>query len=109
MNTCDPLQVKAYDRKGTQFFRFTTPITEDIIHLEVYNTNLFAFTEYSMTVFEETAERAFYLAPEKINCATVVPLFGPNNWAAVIGCQDRCIRILNKAEVVQVLPHTPLL
>lgn len=94
--------MKGFDRKGVQFFRFTTPITEDITRLEVVNSLLFVFTDYSVTSFEETMEKSFYMAPERINCATIMPLLPSGGWSAVVGCQDRCIRLLNAQQVLQV-------
>lgn len=98
--TC--VQVKAFDRKGVQFFRFSTPVSSDIIHLEVVNSTLYAFAEYSVTVFEETTEKSFYLAPERITCATIVPMRGTDGHMAALGCQDSCIRLLDGNQVVQV-------
>lgn len=96
------VQVKAFDRKGVQFFRFSTPVSSDIIHLEVVNSTLYAFAEYSVTVFEETTEKSFYLAPERITCATIVPMRGTDGHMAALGCQDSCIRLLDGNQVVQV-------
>jgi hypothetical protein len=96
------LQVKGYDRKGAQFFRFTTPLTEDILHLEVVDTQLFVFTESSCTRFEETTEKSSYVAPDRINCACILPLKVNEHWVAAIGCQDRCIRVVHGTSILQV-------
>ena len=94
-------QVKGYDKKGTTFFKFTTPLTEDIQSLAVAGLNLFTFCEYSLTHFHETTESSFYLAPERINCSCILPLSSPTEYNAVLGCADRVIRVMEGKKVIQ--------
>jgi Bardet-Biedl syndrome 7 protein len=96
------LQIKGYDAKGSQFFRFTTPITDDIKHICVASTCLFAFTDTSVTIFDETTERCCYTAPEKITAATIAPLVSADTWWPLVACQDRTLKVLNDTKVVQV-------
>jgi hypothetical protein len=96
------MQVKGFDRKGAQFFRFTTPITDDIMHLAVANTHLYVLTAYVLTIFEETSEQGSYVAPERINAIAMLPLGGAGQWCIALACQDRVIRLLNHTKVVQV-------
>ena len=98
---CTSMQVKAFDRRGAQFFRFTTPLTDDITNLEVIDTRLFVFTDFAAMVFEETTEKAFYTTQERINCSCVVPLKVNEAWVALIGCQDRCLRIVDGTALLQ--------
>lgn len=97
-------QIKGYDVKGAQFFRFTTPLTEDITSLAVAGSSLFTFTSSSVTIFEETQERCTYTAPEAITSSAVAPLLSAETWWALIGCNDRSIKVLNNDKVAQVLP-----
>ena len=96
------LQIKGYDAKGSQFFRFTTPITEDIKHICVAGTCLFAFTDMSVTAFDETHERCCYTAPEGISTATIAPLASAETWWPILACNDRTLKVLNDTKVVQV-------
>lgn len=93
--------MKGFDRKGAQFFRFTTPLTDDILHLAVSNTFLHVLTEHSMTIFEETVETGSYDAPERVNAIAMVPVSGPDQWCIALACQDRIIRILHLTTVLQ--------
>jgi hypothetical protein len=99
------VQIKGYDSKGTQFFRFTTPIAQDISHVAVAGTSLFVFTDFSMTIFDETAERCCYASPDRINAVAILPLGGPTSWWPLIACQSRVVRVLNDKVVVQVRFH----
>eukprot|EP00892_Ulva_mutabilis_P000350 jgi/Ulvmu1/10315/UM060_0117.1 len=96
--------IKGYDLKGTQFFRFTTPLTEDITSLAVAGSTLFTFTSSCVTIFDETTERCTYIAPEAITATAVAPLLSAETWWALIGCHDRTIKVLNDAKVAQEIP-----
>ena len=97
-------QIKGFDIKGTQFFRFTTPLTEDIVSLAVAGSSLFTFTSTSVTIFDETTERCTYTAPENITATAVAPLLSVETWWPLIGCHDRSIKVLHNDRVAQVIP-----
>ena len=96
------LQIKGYDKVGTQFFRFTAPVAEDIVHVCVAAKTLFALTEMSVTTFDESMERCSYTAPERITAATIAPLLSADTWWPILACHDRTLKVMNDSKVAQV-------
>lgn len=96
------LQIKGYDKVGTQFFRFTAPVAEDVKHVFVAGKRLFALTELSVTTFDESIERCSYTAPEKITAATIAPLLSADTWWPILACQNRTLKVMYDGKVAQV-------
>lgn len=89
--------VRGLNKKGREFFSFQTNLTEDISHLGVQETEVWVFGEYVHNSFEDSKEKNFYIAPDRINDSELV-LVG-KSYAPVLACQDRLIRVLNGSEV----------
>jgi len=91
--------IKGISKKGKEFFKFNTQITETIRRVDVYDKNIWSSAEYVHNHFIEGKDKAFYLCPDRINGAEVVPLISKDDWSPVLACQDRHIRVLSGTDV----------
>ncbi|KAL6757581.1 bardet-biedl syndrome 7 protein [Haematococcus lacustris] len=91
--------VKGLSRKGKEFFRFDTSITESIRKVSVHDKLIWTSAEYVHNQFVEGKDKAFYLAPDRINDAEVVPLISKDDWSPVLACQDHQIRVMTGPNV----------
>lgn len=91
-------QIKGMSRKGKEFFKFNSQLTETIRKVDIYDKNIWSAGEYVHNHFIEGKEQALYLCPDKINDAEVVPLVSPQDLWPVLACQDRYVRVLRGSE-----------
>ncbi|GFH06074.1 Bardet-Biedl syndrome 7 protein, partial [Haematococcus lacustris] len=92
-------KVKGLSRKGKEFFRFDTSITESIRKVSVHDKLIWTSAEYVHNQFVEGKDKAFYLAPDRINDAELVPLISKDDWSPVLACQDHQIRVMTGPNV----------
>ncbi|GIL85198.1 hypothetical protein Vretimale_10813 [Volvox reticuliferus] len=97
-------QIRGLNKKGKEFFRFNTQLTETIRRVDVFEKNIWSAGEYVHNHFIEGKDKALYLSPDRINDAEVVPLFSPMELWPVLACQDRYVRVLRGSEVTYEAP-----
>ncbi|KXZ55148.1 hypothetical protein GPECTOR_3g298 [Gonium pectorale] len=97
-------QIKGVNKKGKEFFRFNTQLTETIRRVDIFEKNIWSAGEYVHNHFIEGKDKALYLCPDRINAAEVVPLAGPTELWPVLACQDRYVRLLRGSEVCYEAP-----
>ena len=90
--------VRGMTKKGKEFFRFDTNLTESISGLFVQDTLLAVMGEYVCVVFEDHREKSFYMSPDRLNAFDAWTHEG--KLAIALACQDRRIRILEGSNVV---------
>ncbi|PNH08710.1 Bardet-Biedl syndrome 7 protein [Tetrabaena socialis] len=97
-------KIKGVNKKGKEFFKFNTQLTETIRRVDISEKNIWSAGEYVHNHFIEGRDKALYLCPDRINDAEVVPLAGPNDLWPVLACQDRYVRVLRGSEVCYEAP-----
>ncbi|KAG2424531.1 hypothetical protein HXX76_014412 [Chlamydomonas incerta] len=97
-------QIKGVNKKGKEFFRFNTQLTETIRRVDVFEKNIWSAGEYVHNHFIEAKDKALYLCPDRINDAEVVPLASAAELWPVLACQDRYVRVLRGSEPVYEAP-----
>ncbi|GLC59925.1 hypothetical protein PLESTB_001554700 [Pleodorina starrii] len=97
-------QIRGLSKKGKEFFKFNTQLTETIRRVDVFEKNIWSAGEYVHNHFIEAKDKALYLCPDRINDAEVVPLSGPVELWPVLACQDRYVRVLRGSEVTYEAP-----
>lgn len=82
-------------KKGKEFFKLTSSLSETMHHLAVDGTKIFTGCEYIFNLYDDGRDAAFYMCHDRINALTIAPLYGSTDMNTILGCQDRCLRILN--------------
>ena len=65
------LQIRGLTKKGKEFYRFTTNLTEQLRTLHVCDSSVWVTGEFLVTEFQDSREAHFYTAPDRINDADV--------------------------------------
>eukprot|EP00803_Ostreobium_quekettii_P008434 evm.model.scf_181EXC.4 EVM.evm.TU.scf_181EXC.4 scf_181EXC:15301-18457(+) len=91
--------LRGVNKKGREFFRFATNMTERIGGLAVCEQGMWISGEYTHSHFVEAREVHFHLAADRINATEVVPIASPQDLTPVLACQDRVIRTLDGSAV----------
>ena len=89
--------VRGMTKKGKEFFRFDTNMTESISGLFIHDTLLAILGEYACVVFEDHREKSFYMSPDRLNAFDAWTHDG--RLFIALACQDRRIRILEGNEI----------
>lgn len=90
-------QIRGVTKKGKEFFRFDTNLTEEIRLVRVKDVNIFTAGEFSFCRFVESKDVGFMMAPDRINDILVAPVTSTSSPGApncVLGCKDRKLRVL---------------
>jgi Bardet-Biedl syndrome 7 protein len=84
-------EVVGLNKKGKNFFQLVSMLAERIQCLRVEDTHIWTTCEYIYTKYDEGKDVHSYISPDKINSLDIC-----NGGRAVLGCQDRCVRVLNE-------------
>ncbi|KAG1679963.1 hypothetical protein FOA52_007027 [Chlamydomonas sp. UWO 241] len=97
-------QIRGVSKKGKEFFRFNTQLTEAITQVDVADLAIWSSAEYVHNMYIEGRDKAFYLCPDRINAATVLPLRSATELLPALACQDRHVRILTGSDIALDIP-----
>uniref|UniRef100_A0A383VGJ7 Bardet-Biedl syndrome 7 n=1 Tax=Tetradesmus obliquus TaxID=3088 RepID=A0A383VGJ7_TETOB len=87
--------VRGLTKKGKEFFRFASGLTEAIAHLRVADSHIWSGCSYVHNHFIEGADKGLFMAPDKITATELLPLGpGASHWLPVVACRDCCVRIM---------------
>ncbi|KAL9651636.1 hypothetical protein ABK040_001581 [Willaertia magna] len=91
--------VKGITKKGKEFYRLDSNISEDASGMTISVPNLWLNGQYVLYHYVDSEERGFYMSPDRIN--VVIPYFEEKDKTkAILGCQDRKIRIVSDSECI---------
>ncbi|KAK9803568.1 hypothetical protein WJX72_000727 [[Myrmecia] bisecta] len=90
--------IRGLSKKGKEFFRFQAHLVDAIRTLHVADASMWVTGEFVMHQFLNNKEVQFYQAPDRINAVEVVPV-KEDLLLAVLGCQDRTLRVLHNSQV----------
>lgn len=92
--------IRAMLRKGKEFLRFNTNLTEPIRSMFVQDEDIYTGGEYIFNQFVQLKDTAFFMANDRINDLTCEFVSGAARADAVLACQDRMIRVLTGSELL---------
>ncbi|XRB13940.1 Bardet-Biedl syndrome 7 protein [Pseudoscourfieldia marina] len=91
--------VRGVSRKGSEFFRFLTNLTEHIHTLRIHDTHIYTAGTYYMNEMIESKDEHFYMAADKINDVIPVSISNPSSLDVVLACQDRSLKVIAGSEL----------
>ena len=86
-------------RKGAQCFKMQSSLVEPIHHMAVDESLLFTGCEYVYNRYDDGRDDGFFMCHDKINAMVVRPKPGGGGHRVVLGCQDRCVRVVVGSEL----------
>lgn len=97
---CEGNEVYGFSKKGKQFLKFDTNLTEPIKTMHVDNLDLYCCGKYVYNHYKDCDDLHYYVAPDLINDITVLPSGGVIDDAMpILACQDRVLRALKGSDL----------
>jgi Bardet-Biedl syndrome 7 protein len=86
-------------KKGKEFFKLTSSLTESINNIFVEETNIWTSCEYIYNAYENGADVGFYMCHDQIHSMLMEHVTRQTEYSAILGCQDSAIRIVNGSQL----------
>lgn len=91
-------------KKGKEFFKLTSSLTEAIENIWVEDTRIWTGCEYIYNLFDNGADTAYYISKDLINDLLVAKVTRDNDFDTCLACQDSCIRIIQGSNLFLEVP-----
>lgn len=75
-------------------------MTETINHIFVEDTKIYTGCEFVYSSYDNGNDVAYYMCHDHINAMLMEHVTRDDQYNAVLGCQDNCIRIISESSVV---------
>ncbi|KOO21327.1 bardet-biedl syndrome 7 [Chrysochromulina tobinii] len=86
--------VRAYTKKGKEFLRFNTNLTEPIRSMWVGEEDIHTGGEFMYNTFINCKDTYFFMSSDRINDIMCDHVSGGRSIDAALACQDRMIRVV---------------
>ena len=91
-------------KKGKDFFKLTSSLTETINHIAIDETKLWTSCEFIYNLYNNGADKDFYMCRDIINQMIVEHITNELDFDAIFACQDNCVRIVQGSTMILELP-----
>ena len=100
--------VYGISRKGKEFFRADTNVTEILRGIEVEEGNIWISGEYILNHLSSGAnsliDKYFYMCEDKINAMLVAPITSPSTRNSLLACEDKLLRVMEDDQLGYAVP-----
>lgn len=96
--------IHGYNRKGKEFVKIKTNLTETIHHLFVDENMIWTGCEYIMNIYDQCKDFGFVMVDDRINDLTCTPVAPGDMLSAVVACQDKFLRIYHGEKLFHEFP-----
>ncbi|XP_065310019.1 BBSome complex member BBS7-like isoform X1 [Dermacentor albipictus] len=91
-------EITGYTRKGKQFLKFDTNLTDNIRCMSVCGNDLAVCGEYVYNHYFECQDKNYFLSSGRINDMLLLPVEKLRALVPVLACQDRLLRVLKDSQ-----------
>lgn len=91
-------------KKGKEFFRLATSLSESINNMSVEETRIWTSCEYVYNLYDNGKDAAYFLSRDKINCMVIDHLLRDSDFDTLLGCQDNCLRLIQNSSLTLEVP-----
>lgn len=85
--------IHGFNRKGKEFVKIKTNLTETINHLYVDENMIWTGGEFIMNIYEQCVDFGFVMVKDRINDLTCAPIAPGDMLSTVMACQDKYLRV----------------
>mmetsp|Transcript_123143 Transcript_123143/g.394370 ORF Transcript_123143/g.394370 Transcript_123143/m.394370 type:complete len:771 (+) Transcript_123143:98-2410(+) len=85
--------IHGFTRKGKEFVKIKTNLTETINHIFVDENMIWTGGEYIMNIYDQCKDFGFVMVKDRINDLTCAPIAPGDILSAIIACQDKFLRV----------------
>jgi Bardet-Biedl syndrome 7 protein len=90
-------QIRGFTRKGKDFLKIKTNLSETIQSLFVDETTIWTSGEYILNIYEGISttvkDAGFVMCPDKVHDLMCAPIAPTARLSSIVGCHDRTVRI----------------
>lgn len=97
-------RVVGINKKGKEFFKLTSSLTEAIRSIAVEDTKIWSACELIYSLYDNGQDSAFYMSNDVINGLIVENVVRTSDYDVVLACQDRCIRVISDSRSTLEIP-----
>lgn len=97
-------RIVGISKKGKEFFKLTSSLTENIQNIAVEDTRIWTGCEYIYNLYDNGKEAGYYTSNGHINDLLVTHLTRDNDFDIVFACQDKYIRIVHGSTLFMEVP-----
>ena len=97
-------RIVGLSKKGKEFFKLTSSLTETIQNIAVEDTRIWTGCENIYNLFDNGVDTGFYISKDSINDLLVARVTRDNDYDTVLACQDSCIRIIHTSQLFLEIP-----
>lgn len=91
-------------KKGKDFFKLTSSLTESIRNIAVEDTKIWTGCEYIYNLYDNGQDTAFFMCRDQINALTVEHITRDTDYDVILACQDKCLRVVQGSTLVVEIP-----
>ncbi|CAD7928459.1 unnamed protein product [Amoebophrya sp. A25] len=85
--------IQAFTRKGKEFLKIKTNLTETIRHLFADDTTIWTGGEYIMNLYDNCKDAGFVMCPDRINDMICAPISTQCSLSSILAFQDKSLRV----------------
>lgn len=85
--------IHGFTRKGKEFVKIKTNLTETINHLFVDDNMIWTGGEFIMNIYDECKDFGFVMVKDRINDMTCAPVAPGDMLSTIMACQDKYLRV----------------
>ncbi|XP_024081232.1 Bardet-Biedl syndrome 7 protein homolog [Cimex lectularius] len=97
-------EVRGYTKKGKLFLGFDTNLTEPIRSMHVTGNDLLVAGSHVYNHYKDCRDVNSYLSSDTINDIVALNVEKTHRLTAILACEDRVLRVLDRSNLSQVLP-----
>ncbi len=97
-------RIVGISKKGKEFFKLTSSLTENIQNIAVEDTRIWTGCEYIYNLYDNGKEAGYYTSNGHINDLVVTHLTRDNDFDIIFACQDKYIRIVHGSNLFIEIP-----
>ena len=91
-------------KKGKEFFKLTSSLTEPIRNIVVEDTKIWTACEYVYNLYDNGQDTAFFMSRDQINALVIDHVTRENDFDAILACQDNRLRVVAGSVLACELP-----
>lgn len=96
---CHGQSILGVTKKGKEFFKLTSSLTESINNIFVEEANIWTSCEYIYNAYDNGADVGFFMCHDQIHSMLMEHVTKQTEYSAILGCQDSAIRIIDGSQL----------
>mmetsp|Transcript_16480 Transcript_16480/g.15800 ORF Transcript_16480/g.15800 Transcript_16480/m.15800 type:complete len:748 (+) Transcript_16480:77-2320(+) len=91
-------------KKGKEFFKLTSSLTENIRNIAVEDTKIWTGCEFIYNLYDNGQDAAFYMSRDQINALSIEHISRETDYDVILACQDNCLRVVQGSNLILEIP-----